>query len=303
MWLISSPARVTRPAKKTPMGKSNGKIFGRDKDLDEVEIQKLADGLYLGDQPLEAPRLVKTGWKAGQIFELADDPDRMQSFRWEAPSFIERKDPMIQRQKTSVEELDVPKTGPTHWARIVRGVFDEDDCAELISCINRKGFTPALLNIGGGRQALEPSARNGHRAIVESLEMSRWLLEVIRPYLPETFQRGTLIDLNERCRVLCYTPGQEFPSHYDGCFHRSAPDPRAGDRSMITVQVYLHDVPAGSGGETTFMRERRGREEAAVSCQPCAGSVLIFTQNLLHEGSLLKKGLKYTLRTEAMYRM
>lgn len=268
-----------------------------------MEIQKLADGLYLGDQPLEAPRLVKTGWKAGQIFELADDPDRMQSFRWEAPSFIERKDPMIQRQKTSVEELDVPKAGPTHWARIVRGVFDEEDCAELISCINRKGFTPALLNIGGGRQALEPSARNGHRAIVESLEMSRWLLEVIRPYLPETFQRGTLIDLNERCRVLCYTPGQEFPSHYDGCFHRSAPDPRAGDRSMITVQVYLHDVPAGSGGETTFMRERRGREEAAVSCQPCAGSVLIFTQNLLHEGSLLKKGLKYTLRTEAMYRM
>ena len=77
------------------------------------------------------------------------------------------------------------------------------------------------------------------------------------------------------------------------------------DASVAQHQIHeqVIDVPAGSGGETTFMRERSGREEAALSCQPCAGSVLIFTQNLLHEGSLLKKGLKYTLRTEAMYRM
>ena len=69
---------------------------------------------------------------------------------------------------------------------------------------------------------------------------------------------------------------------------------------MITVQVYLHDVPEGSGGGTTFMKDS---EEVVCCCQPRAGSVLIFSQNLLHEGSLLKSGLKYALRTEAMYRM
>ena len=37
-------------------------------------------------------------------------------------------------------------------------------------------------------------------------------------------------------------------------------------------------------------------------CQPKGGSALVFTQNLLHEGSLVKKGIKYTMRTEIMYR-
>ena len=39
-----------------------------------------------------------------------------------------------------------------------------------------------------------------------------------------------------------------------------------------------------------------------MPCQPRGGSVLLFTQNIYHEGSLLRKGLKYTMRTEVMYR-
>lgn len=38
-----------------------------------------------------------------------------------------------------------------------------------------------------------------------------------------------------------------------------------------------------------------------IPCQPKAGSVLIFTQDLPHEGSMLQAGIKYTMRTEAMY--
>ena len=163
------------------------------------------------------------------------DPDRTE-LPWQGPSFLERKDPKLQRGKTQWEELVVPG-GPGRFAGVVTGVFDEDDCAELIECINQKGFTPALLNIGHGRQMLDLKARDGHRAIVDSPELSGYLLEVLRPYLPETFQRGTLIDLNERCRVLCYTPGQEFPAHYDGTFRRPRPDPpRRGS---------LHDHGAG----------------------------------------------------------
>ena len=266
--------------------------------MSEAEIEALADGLFLAGDRLQVPNLVPMGWRPGQVFTAADDPDRT-TLAWEAPSFLKRKDPEIQRRKTNWEPLAIP-SAPDRFAGVVTGVFDEDDCAELIKYINQKGFTPALLNIGGGRQTLDPSARDGHRAIVDSVDLSGWLLEVIRPYLPETFQRGRLIDLNERCRVLCYTPGQEFPAHYDGTFRRMRPDPRAGDRSMVTVQVYLHDVPEGAGGGTTFMKDS---EEVVCTCQPKAGSVLIFSQNLLHEGSQLKSGLKYTLRTEAMYRM
>ncbi|CAJ1356324.1 unnamed protein product [Effrenium voratum] len=255
---------------------------------------ELAEGLSLAGRPLQPPNFVNTGWKVGQKFTAEDDPDRT-SLPWAAPSFISRKDPTS--QKTWAEEL--PISSKTGFARLVHGALDEEDCAELVQCINQKGFTPALLNIGGGRQRLEPEARDGWRAIVDCEELGGWLLEALRPHLPEIHQDRRLVDLNGRCRILCYTPGQEFGPHYDATYTRPRPDPRAGDCSLITVQLYLHDVPEGSGGETAFLG-RRGEED--VACQPRVGSVLIFTQNLLHAGCLLKKGLKYTLRTEAMYR-
>jgi len=98
-------------------------------------------------------------------------------------------------------------------------------------------------------------------------------------------------------RFLCYTPGQYFQPHCDGCFARPTSHPRAGDESRVTVQLYLHDVPEEHGGATTFCR----RSGPRVRHQPEAGSVLLFTQDLVHEGSLLGRGVKYTVRTEAMY--
>ena len=59
-------------------------------------------------------------------------------------------------------------------------------------------------------------------------------------------------------------------------------------------------MPAEFGGATKFIDEGRPGED--LGHQPEAGSVLIFTQNLLHEGSRVHQGIKYTVRTEAMYR-
>ena len=64
------------------------------------------------------------------------------------------------------------------------------------------------------------------------------------------------------------------------------------------MQLYLHDVPEEFGGATTFIGAGKN-----FPCQPKCGSALVFTQNLLHEGSLVKKGIKYTMRTEVMYRI
>ena len=58
------------------------------------------------------------------------------------------------------------------------------------SQVNTKGFTPALLNIGGGRQEFCPRVRDGHRVIVDSASLAGWLLDVLRPYLPEQFPDG-----------------------------------------------------------------------------------------------------------------
>jgi len=252
----------------------------------------------LGGHPLEAPRFFQTSWHVGKRFSSHDDPDRIEE-EWKPPKFILHKDPVVQSQCTESQELCIPRPIPNErFARVVRNVLDEEGCAALLAKVNEKGFTPALLNVGMGWQQLMPEVRDGHRIIVDSPELAAWLLEVLRPHLPAQLPNGMrLAGLNERCRFLCYTPGQMFEEHVDGCYRRPSGHPLAGDCSKVTVQLYLHDVPSENGGATTFFPGR----PSSVSHQPEAGSVLLFSQDLLHEGSLVRRGLKYTLRTEAMY--
>jgi predicted 2-oxoglutarate/Fe(II)-dependent dioxygenase YbiX len=257
-----------------------------------AESAALAAGLHLDRRPLAPPQFHKVDWEDGQRFDAEDDPDRTEE-PFDIPSFVQR-DPVEQSLKTRSEELPVPHGS---FARVVHGLLDERDCAELIDRFNAKGFTPALLNIGRGRQQVAPEVRNGHRVIVDCPSVSTWLFEVLRPHLPAELYGGSLVELNDRLRCLCYTPGQEFSIHMDGNYRRPQGHPRAGDSSRVTVQVYLHDVPEENGGATTF----EFGEGKRLPCQPKVGSALIFTQNLMHEGSLLTKGLKYTVRTEAMY--
>lgn len=267
-----------------------------------AEANALAEGMTLAGRQLGAPRFHVTDWTVDQRFSAKDDPDRTMQ-PWKPPSFVHTKSPIAQREKTHVEEVPLDHIAEmwkgTSFARIVRGVLDEDDCAQLIACINQKGFTPALLNIGMGRQVVAPEARDGHRVIVDSPELTAWLFEVLKPHLPDMLAESKLVDLNERCRFLCYTPGQHFAPHRDGRYVHNADHPNAGDFSRVTIQLYLHDVSRQAGGATNFLTRN---EEPAVRCQPVVGSVLLFTQDLYHEGELLTEGLKYTLRTEAMYR-
>lgn len=263
------------------------------------ELAKLVEVMpLLADRALEAPKFFKTEWRVNQKFAAHDDPDRMLE-QWQAPDFVKHKHPMAQALQTELEELKVPSAVPNkRFARVVRNVMDQEDCAALLAKVNGKGFTPALVNVGNGVQQLKPELRDGHRIIVDSPELVAWLLEVIRPHLPAQLPNGLrLVGLNERCRFLCYTPGQSFEEHEDGCYRRPGNHPQSGDCSYITVQLYLHDIPASHGGATTFFPGR----SFSVLHQPAAGSVLLFSQDLSHEGTMVRKGLKYTLRTEAMY--
>merc|ERR1712196_713409 len=144
-----------------------------------AESRQLAEGLLLNGSQLMAPHFVDMGWRDGQQFTELDDPDRMQE-TWLAPAFVKQPP-----SETWVEELRIPENVARggSFARVVHGVLTEEQCAELLSSVNHKGFTPALLNIGRGRQKLEPYVRNGHRAIVDSPELSLWLLEALRDHL------------------------------------------------------------------------------------------------------------------------
>ena len=61
---------------------------------------------------------------------------------------------------------------------------------------------------------------------------------------------------------------------------------------MLTVMVYLNDVP--SGGETEF-------QPSGFRVIPKAGTVLVFQHDLLHQGAEVLNGTKYVLRTDVMY--
>eukprot|EP00971_Amphidinium_carterae_P051140 1006918-Amphidinium_carterae.1 len=84
----------------------------------------------LAGAPLPVPVLHATAWKPGEVFTQEDDPDRINT-PWDPPEFIRRKDPKLQR--TAATEIDIPrKPASSSFARVVRGVLDEEDCVELI---------------------------------------------------------------------------------------------------------------------------------------------------------------------------
>ena len=252
--------------------------------------------------------LKEMGWKNEQPFSAEDDPDRTK-MPHEVPSFV-RRDPAKQRGKLKITHLDVSGVANDNElegtvAVVVDNVLLPEDCQALIAMCNAKGFTPALLNSGGGYQVYLPNHRRGWRCIVDCPALATYLLEVLRPVLPMALGTGDMVDINERCRYLFYEQGQKFEPHYDGCYTRPKDHPteEKGRRckSRLTLQIYLNDVPTKCGGATTFLGGKD--EDEKLPCQPKAGSVLVFSQNLLHEGSvLLNGGAKYTMRSEVMYR-
>ena len=56
--------------------------------------------------------------------------------------------------------------------------------------------------------------------------------------------------------------------------------------------IYLNDNY--EGGETTF---------TSLKIEPKQGTALLFFNDLEHEGSSVKQGIKYVLRTDIMFRL
>lgn len=107
--------------------------------------------------------------------------------------------------------------------------------------------------------------------------------------------------LNERLRFLRYEPGQKFVPHYDGTYARES-DPL--EVSLVTLQIYLNDN--FDGGETNFLGDDDDDDDQdcdpeKVSVTPETGMILVFEQDLMHEGALIRDGVKYTVRTDVMY--
>jgi hypothetical protein len=223
----------------------------------------------------------------GKVFKhQMSDPDRIR---------IKHTVPSLFQTSPSERQIEVHKLYENR-GYFITAIYNDNTPEEwraLIDMTNEKGYTPALVNIGRGNQQYLPDVRDHARCIIDDDHMTDFFFKLLAPYIPPEKASRKLHNLNERLRFLCYfNPGQRFEVHYDGNFTKIE-GPRKGDTSFVTIQIYLNSDSIG--GETLF------HLKPEVRFQPREGAVVIFSQDLPHEGCELKGGIKYTVRTEAMY--
>ena len=110
----------------------------------------------------------------------------------------------------------------------------------------------------------------------------------------------------------CFWSGGKISSQIGGAAHCDGPyyyeTEKTEFQTHYTLQLYLNDSAEEDsstgeeelvGGATGFLSRDKTRR---VDVNPKAGSVLIFQhEGLLHEGAEVKKGVKYTMRTDILY--
>lgn len=179
--------------------------------------------------------------------------------------------------------------GVSGFAIVLDGVLSAAECAAMAATAEATGWEPALVNVGGGMQLKMTESRLSDRAIVDDTVTAAALWARCSAHVPATFKGCRPAGLNERLRFLRYGEGQYFKPHRDGSYKRE------GERSLMTVMVYLNTC---GGGRTTF-HDPEGGLVAAVEPRP--GRVLIFDHPLLHSGETVSGGVKVCMRTDVMF--
>ncbi len=181
---------------------------------------------------------------------------------------------------------DVDKSKP--YIFTVADVLSPDECLTLISKIESLNPAIATINTVTGTR-VRADVRNNDRVIFDDIELARTLLGRIKQKAPKEIHGMLLVGINERFRCYRYKSGMRFASHTDGSFHRDKLE-----QSFYSFLVYLNDE--FEGGKTTFLTEPE------VSIKPEIGMGLLFQHPIIHEGSVVTKGIKYVARTDLMYR-
>ncbi|XP_046580680.1 uncharacterized protein LOC124288154 [Haliotis rubra] len=188
------------------------------------------------------------------------------------------------------KEINLPDDLKHKLAFVLENVLTPEECQWYIDETERRGYILAQVNTGV-KQVTRTDIRNSSRNIWDSEEEAKKIWDRIKEFVPEVFSERRVMGLNERLRFLRYNPGEYFKPHEDGVYQRDN-----GERSYITVQVYLNE--GFVGGSTTFFSYRT---KDSIPVVPKTGSVLVFQHDMLHEGSTLLEGRKYTIRTDVMY--
>ncbi|KAK4137205.1 hypothetical protein BT67DRAFT_98565 [Trichocladium antarcticum] len=190
-------------------------------------------------------------------------------------------------------------------------VLSPTECKAIIAAGESVNFFPdAPLREDGDVSVL---AHNFYWVVDQQFHDTLW--SRIAPFAPSVDGRAGR-GLNRRFRVYRYVPGAEYRCHIDGAwppsgilpddtyvYDASPPDRRQS--SLFTFLIYLNDE--FEGGETTFfLPAAREGVLNAYPVRPVMGAVAIFPHGdtrgaLLHEGTGVREGAKYVIRTEIEY--
>ncbi|KAF6822373.1 prolyl 4-hydroxylase [Colletotrichum plurivorum] len=195
---------------------------------------------------------------------------------------------------------------------VLSNVLSPEECKAIIAAGETVNFLPdAPLREDGDISIL---AHNFYW-VVDPLFHDR-LWSRVAPHVPASVRGRKVCGLNRRFRVYRYVPGAEYRAHIDGAWPPS--DVRPDDTyvydaspegkkqsSLFTFLIYLNDE--FEGGETTyFLPAAREGTLNAYPIRPVMGNVALFPHGdtrgaLLHEGTGVRKGAKYVIRTEVEY--
>jgi len=183
-------------------------------------------------------------------------------------------------------------------------------------------FTPAECRtfvdfIDSQHLELTPHKKRGeadrvnYRVSISSPEFAGRLWTILRPHLPSFPHPASVTppatdarmphSLNSNIRLYKYTPSQHFNPHYDD----SVRDAKSGAVSEWTLLIYLTGAEDGvRGGETIFYPNRKAKASEAMAVPLTRGTALLHRHGdecLLHEGSPVRSGIKYVLRSDIMF--
>ncbi|KAF8894669.1 hypothetical protein BD779DRAFT_1502325 [Infundibulicybe gibba] len=213
--------------------------------------------------------------------------------------------------------VDFPHLTPKDWIEcrallddqilLVDGFLSASECSAFVKCVDN---LPLELTRPKRRGEAD---RVNHRFSLSSPEFAQKLHALLVPHLPsfpypashsKASQRpDTRLphSFNSNIRIYKYTPTQHFGPHYDD----SVRDPATGAYSEWTLLIYLTGVEDGvEGGETLFYKDEKGKSREVIAAPLTRGTALLHRHGqecMLHEGSPVRKGVKYVLRSDLMF--
>ncbi|KAI1193589.1 prolyl 4-hydroxylase [Nemania serpens] len=197
---------------------------------------------------------------------------------------------------------------------LMKDVLSRRECMSIVAAMETVGFLPdcPLRDDGSASSIL---AHNVYWVVDQAFHDALW--KRVSPHIPPSLGGRRARGINRRFRVYRYVPGAEYRCHFDGGWPPSGVDPKTGayvydaspeearQSSLFTFLVYLNDE--FEGGETTFFTpSTREGVMNAHPVRPTMGSVALFPHGdakgaLLHEGTGVRKGAKYIIRTDVEF--